>query len=362
MSSKVQSNKVHMGHTARKRFGQNFLHDRYVIDQIVAAINPTGKGTVELTKHVRDVFDVIPVGISWPKFMAHLDKLDLKVDKEIADIARQTLKTFVEHFRMKGGKQHNADPHFFLSVGPSPLYVSAREYTDLLINSARTLSRAYAREMEKMADPDHDAGNSEFVIRQALARAYMHSLEYTLGVKHGMDSPETMALIKEFIEYDDKISLGGMFKTKVKSLKSLEEILGKSFDKMDDDLFNDLEFVNYITSVEPVVFQEELTEFLKTKIYKDAAEAFKKDSKLKKLDVATRKSKLQDQEVSKIEFITREILHAIKLHDISNKMLEMVKLSLRTLLRDIAKSNPDAIQDVMGFNKQITAFITELSK
>ena len=28
-----------MGHTARKRFGQN-LHDRYVIDQIVAAINP----------------------------------------------------------------------------------------------------------------------------------------------------------------------------------------------------------------------------------------------------------------------------------------------------------------------------------
>ena len=40
MSSKAQSNKVHMGHTARKRFGQNFLHDRYVIDQIVAAINP----------------------------------------------------------------------------------------------------------------------------------------------------------------------------------------------------------------------------------------------------------------------------------------------------------------------------------
>ena len=34
------SSKVHMGHTARKRFGQNFLHDRYVIDQIVAAINP----------------------------------------------------------------------------------------------------------------------------------------------------------------------------------------------------------------------------------------------------------------------------------------------------------------------------------
>jgi len=35
------NNKVHQGHTARKRFGQNFLNDQNVIDNIVAAINPT---------------------------------------------------------------------------------------------------------------------------------------------------------------------------------------------------------------------------------------------------------------------------------------------------------------------------------
>lgn len=34
------NNKVHLGHTARKRFGQNFLNDQSVIDNIVAAINP----------------------------------------------------------------------------------------------------------------------------------------------------------------------------------------------------------------------------------------------------------------------------------------------------------------------------------
>lgn len=32
--------KTHLGHTARKRFGQNFLHDDYIIDSIVAAIAP----------------------------------------------------------------------------------------------------------------------------------------------------------------------------------------------------------------------------------------------------------------------------------------------------------------------------------
>jgi 16S rRNA (adenine1518-N6/adenine1519-N6)-dimethyltransferase len=34
------TDKVHMGHTARKRFGQNFLHDPVVIERIVKAIAP----------------------------------------------------------------------------------------------------------------------------------------------------------------------------------------------------------------------------------------------------------------------------------------------------------------------------------
>ena len=31
----TKMSKQHLGHTARKRFGQNFLHDPYIIDQIV---------------------------------------------------------------------------------------------------------------------------------------------------------------------------------------------------------------------------------------------------------------------------------------------------------------------------------------
>jgi len=43
------NSKVHQGHTARKRFGQNFLHDAMVIDQIVAAIHPQqGQHLVEI--------------------------------------------------------------------------------------------------------------------------------------------------------------------------------------------------------------------------------------------------------------------------------------------------------------------------
>ena len=41
--------KTHLGHTARKRFGQNFLHDDYIIDKIISAIGPKqGQKMVEI--------------------------------------------------------------------------------------------------------------------------------------------------------------------------------------------------------------------------------------------------------------------------------------------------------------------------
>ena len=43
------NNKTHLGHQAKKRFGQNFLHDEGVISKIVDAINPEpGENLVEI--------------------------------------------------------------------------------------------------------------------------------------------------------------------------------------------------------------------------------------------------------------------------------------------------------------------------
>lgn len=61
--------KQHLGHTARKRFGQNFLHDNYVIDQIVSAINPQkgqhmveiGPGLGALTEPVCELIEKLTV-------------------------------------------------------------------------------------------------------------------------------------------------------------------------------------------------------------------------------------------------------------------------------------------------------------
>ena len=56
---------THLGHKARKRFGQNFLHDELIIDQIVSSISPKpgqklieiGPGLGALTEPVADIVD-----------------------------------------------------------------------------------------------------------------------------------------------------------------------------------------------------------------------------------------------------------------------------------------------------------------
>jgi 16S rRNA (adenine1518-N6/adenine1519-N6)-dimethyltransferase len=61
--------KQHLGHTARKRFGQNFLHDDYIIDQIVTVIGPQknqhmveiGPGLGALTEPVCELIDALTV-------------------------------------------------------------------------------------------------------------------------------------------------------------------------------------------------------------------------------------------------------------------------------------------------------------
>lgn len=43
------NNRVYQGHLARKRFGQNFLHDPFIIDNIVTAFNPQpGQSIIEI--------------------------------------------------------------------------------------------------------------------------------------------------------------------------------------------------------------------------------------------------------------------------------------------------------------------------
>ncbi len=70
-------NDVHLGHKAKKRFGQNFLNDPYVIDGIVSAINPLpGQNLVEIGPGLGAITE--PVGREVDKFTV------IELDRDLA--------------------------------------------------------------------------------------------------------------------------------------------------------------------------------------------------------------------------------------------------------------------------------------
>ncbi|MGX9419403.1 16S rRNA (adenine(1518)-N(6)/adenine(1519)-N(6))-dimethyltransferase RsmA [Vibrio sp. RC27] len=75
-------NDVHQGHKARKRFGQNFLNDPYIIDGIVSAINPQpGENIVEIGPGLGALTE--PVA-------KQVDKLTVvELDRDLAERLRQ---------------------------------------------------------------------------------------------------------------------------------------------------------------------------------------------------------------------------------------------------------------------------------
>ncbi|SES91068.1 16S rRNA (adenine(1518)-N(6)/adenine(1519)-N(6))-dimethyltransferase RsmA [Thorsellia anophelis] len=70
-------NKTHLGHTARKRFGQNFLVDNNVIQNIVAAIHPqNGQVLVEIGPGLGALTEAV---------VARVDKLNvIEIDRDLA--------------------------------------------------------------------------------------------------------------------------------------------------------------------------------------------------------------------------------------------------------------------------------------
>ncbi|OCG14423.1 16S rRNA (adenine(1518)-N(6)/adenine(1519)-N(6))-dimethyltransferase [Gilliamella sp. wkB292] len=71
------TNRVHQGHFARKRFGQNFLHDDYIIESIVAAIQPkSDQALVEIGPGLAAL--TVPVS----KYVDHLTVIE--IDRDLA--------------------------------------------------------------------------------------------------------------------------------------------------------------------------------------------------------------------------------------------------------------------------------------
>lgn len=152
--------KVTQGHRARKRFGQNFLNDPYVIDQIVRAINPLaddalveiGPGLGAITEPVAEVANQLTVVELDRDLVERLRNHSTLADKLVifeADALKFDFSKVVQpgkKFKVFGNLPYNIS---------TPLLFHLFEYSDQIDNMHFMLQKEVVKRM--VAEPGSKA-------------------------------------------------------------------------------------------------------------------------------------------------------------------------------------------------------------
>ena len=110
---------------------------------VVGALNPEDRGVGELTKHTRDVVDVIPARASWAKTESYLlsserpDGLEAALGFDCNGATVGAIKNILSHFQSKdvdwrGNAVFKEERLFNLRDGGDVIYLSPREITDIV--------------------------------------------------------------------------------------------------------------------------------------------------------------------------------------------------------------------------------------
>jgi MoxR-like ATPase len=116
---------------------------------VVAAINPEGEGTSELTDHFRDVVDIIPANATWENTRKWLlTKKHPGIAEPVPSLAMAVMDAFINKFKSKDGDHPVSQQPFYLNAGGVDVYISPREYADMYATLIREVDAAYEQALD----------------------------------------------------------------------------------------------------------------------------------------------------------------------------------------------------------------------
>ena len=325
---------------------------------MMAAINPHDVGAQELTKHMRDVLDIVDAGANWDATMEHLkDKKVPGVDDITHDIALDIIKKFANKFQ---SKQHDIplkERPFHLDLG-NDVWVSPREYTMFYFGFARSLNRA----ISKIKNVDFEGLSAKEVaaledsVREDIYKSFERNLSFVL-TKHGVESEEFLNDLKAWIMNSADIDIGeNIFYKKAVNTRtsSLMDIVEEHFeDAATTSASENSDFINFINNVDLSKFREDLTDLVMKKIVdqESADKYILKDDYDMKILKDNKIVKDASKKVSLLENFMREIVFALWINQFSNEKINAVYFgiyaglkSFRTQMKD--KIDPDLMMDI----------------
>lgn len=163
---------------------------------VVAAINPEGVGTSELTQHFRDVIDVIPARASWTATKSWLMSKNFKgVPEPVKTCVMTIMQTFIDRFQAPDDSRNREQRPFYLDLSGIELYISPREYADMFATMIRELAHA-------VADAHVDDHTTIDDVREDLDDAVADAMEDSLNMifyKAEVEKDEFMEKLREWV-------------------------------------------------------------------------------------------------------------------------------------------------------------------
>lgn len=233
---------------------------------VVAAINPEGVGTTELTSHFRDVIDIIPAKASWSATKKWLESKKVNAPDEVKTASLKLLQAFVDKFKAKSGHAVEQRP-FYLDMSGLEVYMAPREYNDMYATLVRELNSVVE---DFKNNPDVDADEVREELNDMATEAFEDSLNMPF-TKQGIDGDDFFATLRQWIgQMPDEMfadivtRVGGDHAAPENSLtKILQKYLdGHDLTTMPDDAM----FVNANNTANHAQFMEQVKELLTTKL------------------------------------------------------------------------------------------------
>lgn len=195
-----------------KEINEDYRLPRDVI--IVAALNPHGEGTNELTPHLKDVLDIIPAKPLFQRNIQYLDTFDfvkeLKTQSGIngKDYVRNLFEKISLRFGAQddnyGNELENPEERVFywLTINNNVIYVSPREMTAISVNLLYGISE-YIKEAKY--DQFERYTPQEYKEHEQNLKSIMHGvLKENLGfilTKHSIEKKEAENTIKLYMNH-----------------------------------------------------------------------------------------------------------------------------------------------------------------
>jgi MoxR-like ATPase len=283
---------------------------------MAGAINPHDANTLELTEHMQDVLDIIPAGPSLALLKEYIQKdissISVK-NNDAKKVSLSVLDAFMDRF--KGRNLRGKDAEFFLQIG-GEVYMSPREYSNMLENTIRSLDRIMSRSDKQ----EMEANEREKLYRKTVYTSFSNTLKTVLR-KHGISDPNWFNDLYVWMVEGPEFSylFDDVVKVKSKEIGDFMSIVQKQLKNPSRHMYNDTDFINYINNVSKEQLVDDLTKFLNYEFTDfEKLTKFIKNKNLPEKTLTNAEEGIVDEvkdSVAQIEFIIRELLHGMKVHN-----------------------------------------------